>query len=102
MTWQEQLFEFGQLSLIGVLVWRVALLENKFKKAQSLISAETERKQAHTDAFQRLTDEEAIQADMERGARAAEMRAAKRTTLPRENKGPHARVYRPNVRGKKS
>ena len=68
--------------------------------ARKLISVETKRKQAHSDAFERLTDPESIAADMERGADIIEARNANRLTKPREDAGPPARVYRPPMRSK--
>lgn len=51
--------------------------------------------------YQSLADPKLIEAEMEKSARAREMRDAQRTTLPREGAGPPAKVYRPKLRGAK-
>lgn len=79
-------------------IWR---LHQRLNSAGELISEETRRKVAHANALERLTDPEAILEDMENGARLREMHDANRTTLPREDaKGPHAKVWRPQIRAK--
>lgn len=62
--------------------------------------AEKDRKRQHAKALQRLTDPEAILEDMERGAQIVEMRNAKRDFLPREDAGPPAKVFTPQLRAK--
>ena len=69
----------------------------EFAQARELLDAETERKQAHTKAFEVLSDPDQIVDEMERSAEATEMRIARRTTLPREDAGPPAKVYRPKI-----
>jgi hypothetical protein len=81
--------------VVTLYVWNS--LNSQLDSARKLISAETERKQAHSDAFERLTDPDAIMADMERGADIIEARNAHRLTKPREDAGPPARVWRPKV-----
>ncbi len=71
-----------------------------YAAALELIIAEVKRKEQHTKALRRLTDPESIADDMERGARMREMYDANRTTLPREDAGPPARVYSPQMRAK--
>jgi hypothetical protein len=71
-----------------------------FQVARGLISVETTRKKAHTKAFEALSNAEQIAEEMENSAQATEMRIARRTTLPRENAGPPAKVYRPKLRKK--
>ena len=81
-------------------VWdakRYNRLLEEFRTAQDLIEAETERKTAHTRAFEVLSNPDLIEEEMEKSARATEMRIARRTTLPREDAGPPARVYRPKI-----
>lgn len=87
---------------LWILFFHTWAIEKKLRKelevARLLISEETKRKEAHTEAFKQLTDTEAIEADFERGAQAAEMRAANRKTLPREDAGRHARIRTARVR----
>lgn len=71
-----------------------------YSAAYNLIMTETARREEHVKALKRLTDPEAIVDDMERGARLREMRDANRTTLPREDSGPPAKVYTPTLRAK--
>ncbi|AAN02122.1 gp68 [Mycobacterium phage Barnyard] len=70
-----------------------------FRPARALITAETERKVAHTKAFEKLTDPEAIadefEASGERNAKQLEALQANRITEPREGAGPHAIIHRP-------
>lgn len=84
--------------LLGILVllaianqWRMECL---LAPARRLLNQDERRRAAHTAAFERLTDTEAIQADMERSAIASEALRANRTTEPREGAGPHAVVHR--------
>lgn len=92
------IFQTVSIAGLSYLVWKLYQLN---KKAEALISEETRRKQEHTKAFQRLTDPDSIEADFEKSARAAEMRAANRKTLPRENTGPHAKIHTPReLRGR--
>jgi hypothetical protein len=67
-------------------------------EARGLLDAEARRKDAHTKAFEALSDADKIAEEMERSAEATEMRIARRTTLPREDAGPPAKVYRPKLR----
>jgi hypothetical protein len=76
---------------------RIESLAEDLETARSLIEAETERKSAHTRAFEVLSNPELIEQEMEKSARATEMRIARRTTLPREDAGPPAKVYRPKI-----
>jgi hypothetical protein len=73
-------------------------LIQEFEAARGLIEAEIERKDAHTKAFEVLSNPDLIAEEMENSARATEMRIARRTTLPREDAGPPAKVYRPKIR----
>lgn len=79
---------------------RVNVLNAAYKGAAKLIFAETKRKEQYTQALKRLTDPESIEEDMEKGARVREMHDANRTTLPREDAGPPAKVYSPQLRAK--
>lgn len=81
---------------LAYVVWRLRRLANT---SEALITEETRRIQEHRKAFERLTDPDSIEADFERGAQAAEMRAANRVYLPREDAGPHARVHTARLRG---
>lgn len=81
---------------------RVENLEWQMRAAARLISEETKRKTAHTEAFKNLTDPDKIQEEMERGADILEARQANRLTMPRENAGPPARVFRPRLVGKRA
>lgn len=90
-----------------VLAKRIKKLQQDYKTlsigysaAYNLLIQETQRKEEHAKALKRLTDPEAIADDMERGARMREMYDANRTTLPRENAGPPAKVYSPKLRAK--
>lgn len=71
-----------------------------YKAASKLIFVETKRRTEHLKAVKRLTDPESIVDDMEKGARLREMYDANRTTLPREDAGPPAKVYTPTMRAK--
>lgn len=71
-----------------------------YKSSMKLILTENDRRAAQAKALKRLTDPDSILEDMERGARMREMRDANRTTLPREDAGPPARVYTPSMRAK--
>ncbi|HPE52987.1 MAG TPA: hypothetical protein PK852_02610 [Mesotoga prima] len=72
---------------------RIDLFAALMDEATQLISVETEKKVAQKKAYERLTDPDAIAEDMEKGARIREMRDAGRTTLPREDAGPPAKVH---------
>lgn len=84
-----------------VLIVEEVRLRKKFKDVNKLVSAETRRKIAHTQAFKNLTDEDKIQAEMERGADIIEARQGSRLLMPRPNAGPPARVFRPKYAGKR-
>lgn len=71
-----------------------------YKSSMKLILTENDRRAAQAKALKRLTDPDSILEDMERGARMREMRDANRTTLPREDAGPPAKVYTPSMRAK--
>lgn len=71
-----------------------------YNAAIKLLLSETKRREEHTKALKRLTDPESIADDMEKGARVREMYDANRTTLPREDAGPPAKVYTPKMRAK--
>lgn len=73
-----------------------------YKTSLKLIMAEKERKNQHAKAFKRLTDPDAILEDMERGAQIVEMRNANRSSVPREDAGPAAKIYTPQLRAKVS
>ena len=75
-------------------------LTEEFQAAHSLLVAEEQRKEAHTKAFEVLSNPDLIEDEMEKSARATEMRIARRTTLPREDAGPPAKIYRPRVKKK--
>ena len=72
-------------------------LIEEFEMARNLLESEEERKRAHTKAFEVLSDPDKIEDEMEKSARATEMRIARRTTLPREDAGSPAKVYRPRI-----
>ena len=65
-----------------------------------LIEKQSQLSSLQVLALKRLTDPEAIMEDMEKGARMREMYDANRTVLPREDAGPPAKVYSPNLRAK--
>jgi len=75
---------------------------NLLQTAVPLIREETKRKVAHTEAFERLADPETIVEDMERAADILEARQANRLTMPREDAGRPARVFRPKFSGKRA
>lgn len=88
---------------IGFARWnakRYNKLSEEFESARDLIEAETERKESHTRAFEVLSNPDLIAEEMERSSEATEMRIARRTTLPREDAGPPAKVYRPKLHKK--
>ena len=85
----------------------VILLLGKIREASRQIDqlieiglADIDRKNAHTEAFKKLTDPDWIQQEFERGADVMEARNANRLTKPREDAGPPAKVYRPQLRSK--
>ena len=85
---------------IGYAYWnakRVKRLDKELHLARGLVTAETERKVAHTKAFETLSNPDLIAEEMERSSEATESRIARRTTLPREDAGPPAKVYRPKL-----
>jgi len=57
--------------------------------------------QVRKTLYEKLADPAQIEADFEKSARAREMRDAQRTTLPRPDAGPPAKVWRPKMRGAK-
>lgn len=71
-----------------------------YNSAVALIEAEAERKESHTRAFEVLSNPDLIAEEMERSSEATESRIARRTTLPREDAGPPAKVYRPKIKKK--
>lgn len=71
-----------------------------YAAALKLIVAEAKRREQQTEALKRLTDPDLIADEMEKGARHREMYDANRTTLPREDAGPPARIYTPQMRAK--
>lgn len=77
-------------------------LAYRFNKRLKKVEEITEKKKnaiAILDSIAKnLTDPDRIQADMEATANAREMRDANRTTMPRVNAGPAAKVYRPKLR----
>lgn len=79
---------------------RFSAMNTAYKSSLKLIMTETERRNEHAKALKRLTDPDSILLDMESGARVREMRDANRTTLPREDAGPPAKVYTPTLRAK--
>ena len=99
-------FGLAFLNIIGlgvfchILKLKVEQIQRDFRSSEKLISEETKRKEAFSKAFVLLTDEDAIMADMERGADILEARQANRLTKPREDAGPPARVWRGNMRPK--
>jgi hypothetical protein len=95
MNWIELTWLAGLTICLIVEQWR---LNQKLRAAERLISEETKRKVAHTKAFERLTDPEAIVDDFEasaiQNAKALEALQANRTTEVRDDAGPHAVVHR--------
>lgn len=77
---------------------RLNLISTAYSSAVKLILSETKKRDEHAKALKRLTDPEAIVEDMEKGARMREMIDANRSTLPREDAGPPAKVYSPRLR----
>ena len=77
---------------------RLNLLSTAYNASIKLVLTEAKRREAHTLALKRLTDPDAIALDMEKGARMREMYDANRSTLPREDAGPPAKVYSPKLR----
>lgn len=71
-----------------------------YNSAVALIEAEAERKESHTRAFEVLSNPDLIAEEMERSSEATESRIARRTTLPREDAGPPAKIYRPKIKKK--
>jgi len=92
----------------GVLLAVVLFHGRQIRKIQKQVNeqmneiglAEIDRKNAHTEAFKKLTDPDWIQEEFERGADVMEARTANRLTKPREDAGPPAKVYRPQLRSK--
>lgn len=96
---------FGSVGYLGYAGYEIQQSKRKIKEMQlayaaalQLIVEETRRRVEHTKALKLLTDPESIADEMERGARKREMYDANRTTLPREDSGPPAKVYSPKLR----
>lgn len=107
ISWLLFIASAGSYFCCFVLYKRIKELENNYKTlslwysaAYELIVTETNRREEHSKALKRLTDPEAIADDMEKGARLREMYDANRTTLPRDDAGPPAKVYTPTMRAK--
>lgn len=85
-------------------LWWVVITQRLQSGRLDRVEEICERRRRAVDALdsivRNLNDPVKIQADMERSATAQEMRAANRTTMPRENTGPPAKVYRPKLRNK--
>jgi hypothetical protein len=84
-----QIFSLAVLAVY--LVWSLAEI-NRLKQ---------DMKDFGDRVVERLTDPKTIEAEMERTATLTEVRDANRTTLPREDAGPPAVLYRPLLRGQK-
>ena len=95
----SEVVDFVQTGWMIAFTYWLWTIQKKQSAAEKLISAETIRKQAHTKAFEKLTDVKTIEAEMEASASASELRAANRLAQVRENAGPHARVWKPKLRG---
>lgn len=85
---------------LGIILVAIGVMANtsairSLSKRVSLINI------PHQKIYQKLTNVDEIEKDFEKSARLREMRDANRTTLPRENTGPPAKVYRPKLRGKR-
>lgn len=100
-------FTFGFLGYSIFLYKKIKKTDQEIKQlilgysaSLELIIAEKNRREQHAKALNKLTDPSAIEEEMERGARVREMYDANRRTLPRENAGPPAKVYSPNMRAK--
>jgi hypothetical protein len=84
-----------------VIIIMLALMFWQDKRIAKLKSEWEGHKQVREKLYKELSDPAKIEADFEKSARAREMRDAQRTTLPRENTGPPAKVHRPLMRGQK-
>lgn len=93
-------YSFSLQKRIKVAEDKISTMSTAYNSAMKLILVEKRRKEEAAKALKRLTDPEAIADDMERGARMREMHDANRTTLPREDAGPPAKVYTPTLRSK--
>jgi hypothetical protein len=80
------------LVVFNLVMWR------KFIIVRDFIRAETERKDAHTQLFEDLTDQDKILNEMEASAVASEALRAKRTMKIRDDAGPHAIIHKPPTR----
>lgn len=98
----NEIIDFVQTFWMIAFTYWVWTIQKKLKSAEILISAETLRKQTHTKAFEKLTDVATIESEMEASASASELRAANRLATIRENAGPHARIWKPKLRGGRS
>lgn len=92
------------ISIIGL---AIACLVNTYhcfvlNKRINLIREEWEvHKQVREKLYEELADPLKIESDFEKSARAREMRDAQRSTLPRDDAWPPAKVHRPKMRGAK-
>jgi len=79
------------------IVWAILLNKRQDSLEEEWLSFMERRK----ELYESLADPYRIEEDLEKSAQRREMYDAKRTTLPRENAGPPAVVYRPPLRGVK-
>ena len=82
-------------------IWHGRRQARLLKTASELISLEAQRKRLHLQELERLTNQEEIIADMERGADIMEARTANRLTKPRPDAGPPAKIHRPKAMRRK-
>lgn len=92
------LIEIAQfIAIIGLVISSVYVGKLNAQSMKKFREYEKVRKTLYAS----LADPDTVQADFEKSARAREMYDANRTTLPRENTNPPAKVYRPKLRGKR-
>lgn len=94
--------ELSQFLFLIFIFGYIIFNERKSMKCQKKLELDWQKfKEQRKELYKRLADPEFIEAEMEKGARLREMKDANRTTLPREDAGPPAVVYRPPLRGAK-
>lgn len=87
--------------IIGLGVWNFVLTRNgadrerRIIKLENQIQTSVDAEKKRSDFYEAITSPEKIVRDMELSASADEMRRANRTTAPRADAGPPAKVHKP-------
>jgi hypothetical protein len=99
MTFDQDLIQWFMLLVIATsaILWSFKIT----RKQRNLEDEWQMFLKMRRELYERLADPSRVEEDLENSARRREMYDANRTTLPRENAGPPAVVYRPPLRGVK-